>query len=352
MKPIEAFLASVHPEVMTRGKTLLNGTEVEFGQPNNKLLKKLVKEHYAAGQEALEDFRKWLVRKESKKNIVAARITATVWNVLCMTYDMEKEDSNPLDLIDKRDETYSYGTKIQIAHALRLWARYKRNSALYERLLAWMRHSQNTPKYILDAFTESPPYTRKEYRKVLKALEEFKGSPRYPWAWPCLRIVFICGIALTEILYLERAKVIKALGEGHITLRMRSSNYSRIISTSLIEEPLRVLAAFPLQWVIVGDLVSPGRNEDGHCITLTPLTKVIKKIFARAKVEYTSNCTHRMRWSAAWQYYEKTKNLVGTSQILGMRDLHRVSTFIEELKRRSSKPVEEEVVIENESDEL
>lgn len=344
MTPLQAFLAERHPEALQRGLTLINGELVEFGTPDNKVLRRLVREHYEAGQEALHDFYTWLVRKEGTKEYHAKLVAATVWNTLCMTYSPEAGASNPMQLIYKDDHTYSYGTKINIAHALKLWAGYTKDSILYEEVILWLRKKPEvTPQYVLDSLEKSPPFTKEEYRRLLKALEEYKGSPRYPWAWPCLRIIFVCGIQPGELMYLEKSKVLAHIEAEYIPLRTRSSGYTKLIPVKLIEEPLRTLLSFPWEWGVVADIVQPNRSErPKQIIGHMPLSTILSKMFKRAKVEYAGNWHARMRWSAAWQYYQKTKNLVGAGQILGMKDMRKVSVFIEELKKRNQKRVEEE----------
>jgi hypothetical protein len=323
---------------MERGTTLLNGEKVEFGRPNKPVLRRLIKEHYAAGQDALSDFNKWLVRSEEQDQRIADSTTAIVWNVLCMTYDVLTGTSNPMLLLDARNATYNFNTKVRIAQALRLWARYKSNSELYERVLIWMKRKPDVaPQYVLDALRTTPPYTQKEYRRLLKALEEFKGSPRFPWGWPCLRLTFACGVPFKDILYLERTKIQRALDEGAIVLAVGSSHSRRSVQTALIEEELRYLLTFPYEWGVLGDLIDPSKvHRSKNRYRTTPLSRVARMVFERARVDYTSTWSSRMRWSAGWQYYQQTGNLVGTSQILGIRNLRKVSAFLEELKKRAA----------------
>lgn len=354
MKPIEFFLCEQHPEIMSAGRKFILGEEYEFRNPNRVALRRLVKEHYARGQDALEDFRKWLVRHEGRREDEAARVTAVVWNALCMTYDVEEKQAKPTQLLDREDETYSYSTKTQIAHGLRFWARYKNDSKLYEETMLWLRRKPDeAPKYVLDALTESPPYTDDEYRELLKALESFKGSPRYPWAWSCLRLVFVCGVSLVEVTQLEKGRIHQALKDGHIAMRAAIGRYFRVVSIEPVREELQALLAFPWQWGIVADLLNPARTikDAGRRDTSSAgtLQRAAKLVFERAGVEQTYNWPARVRWSAAWQYYRRTENLVGAAQIIGVRDLARVSQFIEELKRREVVPTAKEDVDELDS---
>jgi len=345
MRPLEHFLAERHPEVMTAGKTFILGDEYEFRNPDRKALRKLVKAHYAAGQSALKGFRRWLTRTEGKPDGEAAKIAATVWNTLCMTYDVETQKASPMKLLDRDNDTYSYSTKTVIVHGLRFWARYNDDSQLQEATLLWLRRKPETaPQYVLDALEESPPYTNEEYRELLKALESFKGAPRFPWAWSCLRIVLVCGVSLREVAHLERARITQALNDGHIKIRAASGKFFRVVSIEPIREELKMLLAFPWEWGIIADLLNPARTlaspERGNAVAIAPLRQVSKLVFKRAGVEQTNNWPARVRWSAGWQYYRRTNNLVGTAQILGFLNLSTVSQFIEELKRREA-PIEE-----------
>jgi len=345
MKPLEHFLCELHPEIMAVGKKFILGSEIEFRNPDRKALHKLVREHYANGQDALGGFRKWLVRHEGRDEIGAARMVAIVWNALCMTYDIDKKEAEPTKLLDQHDETYAYSAKSQIAQGLRFWARYRNDSKLYETTIAWLRRKPDeVPKYVLDALKESPPYTDDEYRELLKALEGFRGSPRYPWAWSCLRLVFVCGVSLVEVAHLEKGRIYQALQVGHISMRAATGKYFRVVAIEPVREELKVLLAFPWEWGIIADLLSPARtsrNTDrGNAAATEPLRRVSERVFAHAGVEQTHNWPARVRWCAAWQYYRKTENLVGASQILGIRDLSHVSKFIEEFKRREAPAAE------------
>lgn len=336
MKPIEAFIADTHPEIIQRGSALINGELVELGKPNKHALRRLVREHYAAGQEALKGFSKWLVGVHSLTRDKAARITAAVWNTLCMTYDVEEKRSYPTRLIARNDETYSYSSKLAIAHALRYWAIYDKDPQLYEQIIVWLRRKEpTTPQYVLDQLNSLPPYTRAEYKRLLKALEEFKGAPRFPWAWSCLRLAFVWGAPLTEIIHLERAKIRQALRDKEILLRVGVGIHRRVIQVEYIEEELGLLDAFPYEWGIIADLVDPARTMTPDLrLSTTPLGNVTKLVYQRAKVPYGKNWSTRIRWTAAWSYYKKTKSVVGAQQILGRLNTRTVMLFIEELQRR------------------
>ncbi len=351
MKPLEAFLCELHPEVMTVGKKFILGEEYEFRNPDRAALRKLVKEHYATGQDVLSNFRAWLVRHEGRREDDAAGIAAVVWNALCMTYDVAKQEADPTKLLDRKDETYTYSAKMRITHGLRFWARYKNDSKLYEATMLWMRRKPDeAPKFVLEALNESPPYTAEEYRELLKALEGLKGSPRYPWAWSCLRLIFVCGISIVEVTQLEKGRIHQALKVGHMSVRAALGKYFRVVSIEPVREELKALLAFPWEWGIVADLTNPARtikiNSRKDFSSTSPLRHAAELVFKHAGVVQTNNWPARVRWSAAWQYYKRTENLVGAAQIIGVRDLLRVSKFIEELKKREAPVVES---VENDS---
>ena len=336
MKPLEAFLVSLHPEVVERGTTLLQGQEVEYGKACTKELRRLVHEHHAAGQETLAKFYKWLVRSEALRPVKAENIVATVWNTLCMTYDAGSGQSNPLVLLDLHDETYSYSTKIAISHALRLWARYTKDTTLQGQLLLWAKRRPDvTPRYVLDELNTSPPYTRAEYRRLLKALEEYKGAPRYPWAWAVLRICFTQGVTVSEIIRLERTKIQQALQQGEVLLRIGWMRSKQAIPVELVREELEYLLSFPWEWGVIGDLVDPVKSVSAKKdYGRAHVHRLIRDVFTRAKVTYSSGWATRLRWSAAWQYHNKTGNLVGAAQILRMNDMSKVANFFAELRKR------------------
>jgi hypothetical protein len=350
MKPLEAFLASLHPEALQMGKTLLDGQEIEYGRPNNAVIKRLVREHYHKGQEELKKFNRWLVRSQGLKQNLANRATATVWNAACMTYDDASGKANPEGLLDRNDGTYTYYTKATIAHALKLWAQYTKDSPMYERVTLWLkRKPDKVPQYVLEALEKSPPYTRVEYRRLLKALEEFKDSPRFPWAWSCLRLTFTQGVTLSEVVRIERARVYSVISQNKPLMVVGAGLSRHVVQVALVEEELRYLLSFPFQWGVIGDLVDPtSTHRDVPHYSLSPLQRVVKLIFARAKVPICPKWILRVRWSAAWQYYQKSKNLVGAAQILGHKNVKRTLEFLKELQKREAALKASEAVVETE----
>jgi hypothetical protein len=336
LKPLEAFLADIHPEVVERGVTLITGHEIEFGKVNQTEVKRLVREHYAEGQKVLKEFNQWLVRAEGFTQFRANRTTAMVWNTLCMTFNPETKEANPITLVNRDDETYSFGMKRMIAYNLRFWARYRNDSALYEKLLAWKDPKpKKTSRTVAEQVDRSPPYTFDEYHRLLKAVNEFKKSSRYPWAWPCLRLVFTQGASLLEVAHLKRSSIIAVLQTRQEVLRIGMARTSRIIQVPLVEEELHYLLTLPYGWTFIGDIFDPNAKQVLHkAYTTLPFGRVVREVFKRAGVPFSPNWYIRVRWTAAWLYYKKTNDLVSTTQILGFRDMRKVQRIFEELKRR------------------
>jgi hypothetical protein len=170
---------------------------------------------------------------------------------------------------------------------------------------------------------------------LLKAVNEFKKSSRYPWAWPCLRLVFTQGASLLEVAHLKRSSIIAVLQTRQEVLRIGMARTSRIIQVPLVEEELHYLLTLPYGWTFIGDIFDPNAKQVLHkAYTTLPFGRVVREVFKRAGVPFSPNWYIRVRWTAAWLYYKKTNDLVSTTQILGFRDMRKVQRIFEELKRR------------------
>jgi len=102
------------------------------------------------------------------------------------------------------------------------------------------------------------------------------------------------------------------------------------IPVELIEDEIRMLLAIPWRWEILADLISPSRGKTKRIKRAGVLLRQrMKEVFLAAKVDKEQQWIHRLRLTAARQYYKKSKSLVAAGQILGLRDINEVRLRLE-----------------------
>lgn len=327
--PVVQFLIDANPDVYTstHDVCLDNCGTASTGEIDRGVLLQLVRQHYAKGQDVLENFRKWLIRTEGETETSARKHVAAVWNALCITYDKATGKSDLPRLLDPSDSTYKYATKATIKGSLRRWATYSKDSALMERLLLIdAARPRREPQYVLHALAQNKPYGDSEYKRLLKALEEYKGTPVAPWGYPLMKIILTYGMPIGLLRHLTKGDIALALQRG--VLMLRRSKRVKTLLVEPIREALELLASFQWEWGTVAQLVNP-RSPN----YFAPFLAFTRQVFHRAKVPIDRHWQYRMKLTAAWRYYKKTKDIVGTSQILDSRDLNRVSNMITFLQK-------------------
>jgi len=300
-------------KLISRGRMFLGGEIVEFGRVDNSLLREAAQKHAQAGREVMADFLDWLIQSEGFNRSAAKRIVGLVWNVRCLTND------DPAEILLHRG--YSQGRLDHFRNALKHWAAYKGDSLLWSKLVR-PRQGRGGGKPAREPLT---PYSDEEYQALLDACDHWKGDPRVPWAWPCLRLVVRCSMRVkSELVYLERKQLRRKKG----TLKVAATGKVREIPKDVAPEELDVLRRMPSRWGILADLISPLAAPDNRPDTAgARVLKMVGVLWDRAGVDPRSRVS-RLRMTIAQRYYDHTGNLVGAAQVAGYRSFVRVRDVV------------------------
>jgi len=326
MRKFKEWMIDTRPDVLDRGKCLLEGQEVEFGTINSKRLVTAVHEHYREGQEALRDFVRWLVRHEGLNESTAQNAAATVWNVCCLTWNHDESRSYPEKIL--LSTTYKQSTLANFQTCLLRYARFSKNLDLIAKIQE-IRGSQKKIVYERKAeATQYCPYTRSEIQALLEAAEVLRDDPRWPWGWPTFRMILKAGVSILELCVLTREQISHALSTESLVL-WRPKRGPRSIPTEIVRSELEALLAWPWTWTTVADIISPQSSREWREQSAnTAIRRVAHFVFDKAGVEWTKHWILSCRWASALRYFELTKNFVGVSHLSGLRDIKRVQSHL------------------------
>jgi hypothetical protein len=317
-KRLKEWLADTNPEVLDRGRALINGQMVEFGHINNSRLRQVIHDHYDSGQKAMAGFVKWLIRHEGSGERYARTVAAEVWNALCVTWDAQEGASHPEELWLSSE--YSPKTLDRLTGFMRRWARYTKDpilSATIDGIRARHRKSfvvQTAETHKVD------PYTMAEIDALLEATEKLRGDPRWPWGWSVIRMMIVGGVRTADLLCITREQVKQSLGSGTMLI-WHPKRGTRALPVQLMRDELEALLRWPWSWNGIIDIIAP-RSSCPQAHVAASIGKLAEYIFGLAGVEYRGHWSYACRWAAAIRYYEITGCIVGTAHLLGTRNWH------------------------------
>ena len=317
-KRLKEWLADTNPEVFDRGKALVNGQMMEFGQINNSKLRQVIHDHYEAGQKAMEGFVRWLVRHEGSGDRYARTIAAEVWNVLCLTWDPQEGTSRPEELWLSSE--YSPKTLDRLTGFMRRWARYTKDPTLGATIDGI--RSRHRKSFVIQAAEahKVEPYTMAEIDALLEATEKLRGDPRWPWGWSIIRMMIVGGVRTSDLLCITREQVNQSLKSGTILI-WSPKRGTRALPIQLMRDEIEALLNWPWTWNGIVDVIAP-RSSAPQAHVASSIGKLAEYLFDLAGVEYRSFWSYACRWAAAIRYYEITGCIVGTAHLLGTRNWH------------------------------
>jgi len=319
------FFLKTSPELLREEHAFMLGEDVQFGTPDNKLLHEKVVEHYKKGQKTLKAFKKWLIKTRGVVPKTAQNHAGRVWDALCFTFDDVLEVSQPWLVLD--DMRYNYATVQNYRSALRHWANYTQDAELMTELT--LRSRRPKSMVLQPPKPGSIPYAKKEIRKLLRNVDKLKEDPRYPWAYPILRIVILTGMMPIDVVWIDKMRLENCVTSEVLEIWSRTRKAQKI-PVELIQDEIRILLAIPWRWEIIGDLIAPTQTKTKRVTQASrALNKRMGDVYEAAKITKERQWIHRLRLTAARQYYKKSKSLVGAGQILGLRDINEVRTRLE-----------------------
>lgn len=320
------FLLAQNPDILREQHAFMAGESVQFGKPDSKKLHVAVLEHHRKGQETLQDFRKWLIKTRGVTLSTAKNHTGRVWDALCFTFDVTASKSRVWQVLD--DMRYSHATVQNYRSALKHWANYSQDAEVMTQLT--LRSSRGRKSLVMQAPRASAtPYAKKDIRKLLRNVDKLKDDPRYPWAWPILRVVILTGMTPTDVVWVDKHRLETCFTANTLEIWSRTRG-SQKIPLGLIEDEIRMLLAIPWRWETLADLICPTSGKHGRTRGASlALRARMKDVFLAAKLHRDRNWVHRLRLTAARAYYKQTKSLVAAGQILGLRDINEVRLRLE-----------------------
>jgi len=326
------YLLKTSPEIMHGERGFLAGEEVTFGVKDNKLLWHRLHEHAKRGQIAMEEFTAWLIRKQGINRRQAKNRAARVWDALCFTYDVEEEVSKPWLVLD--DERMSWSMRLSFRAALKAWALYVEDPLLATELAI------RTLKKKTRVLENAPPLvilTTHEVVKLLKAIDHLREDPRYPWAYPILRLLVMTGIPIRDLIWLDRATLQRSLEQGRLAVWNRSKRRCSL-PVDMLRDELQMLWQLPYRWETIQDIIAPAFSRCGrNARAASAIRTVMKGVYKRAKIEQPRNWLGVLRLTSAYRYYKQTKNLIAASQLMGTSDIQSVRRKFDRLDTQLSK---------------
>ena len=299
------------------------GQGVTFTALPASVLLKARKRLAAKGREVMQPFREWLIEETGVGDTTANAYCLYVWNALIVT------GGEPMKQLHRTD--LSYNTKNIMKAAFKRFAAFTGDTALFTDLA-----SHKTTRLIKDRKKTKPtkvkrPFTRGEVDALLGAVNEHKDDPRYPWAWPILRIIIKLGLRTRiDACWIEKVRVQEAVKVGALRIWSKREKM-RVVPTRGVQEELEVLLRWPFEWEIVADIVAPGAPHDKRAnAAYDKLRKRLKYYAEMVGIPPEDMQTHRLRHSAALRLYKETNhNIVAVSQLLGHSSIETTRGYLE-----------------------
>jgi len=297
---------------------------------------KLQKQLAKVGRELLEDFRLWQITELGVTDANARRALSVAWVALYTT------GGKPVERL--YDEEVSWYAKAALQSALRrltTWILSDDDASFEDRSWARQVISEMT---LLPPGTIPPPRDPKKVKpkkppkkrfmlsdddllvlnEVIDRRHKREGYKR-PWARLVCRLLLHTAASKAEIVNLEKEQVVKALAEydadprrGAISLWRRRAR-ARVIPVTLIEGELRDLAAWPIPWGTVADIIAPTVDVDRRTTTATSrfarewhsVCKEVGMSWSGAKL------MHGLREALTIRVFKQTRDLVLVQQLFG-----------------------------------
>ena len=333
-------------EACAHGGSTLQGKPVRFTALPPSLLLKARKRVAAAGKDAMEPFRDWLIEYTGVSEATADTYWRYVWNAMVVT------GGDPMRQLERTD--LSYNTKVLLKAALSRFAAFCGDAELLSSLA-----SHTTARLIKDRRRTKPtktvrPFTRQEVDALLGAVNEHKGDPRHPWAWPILRIIIKLGLRTrVDACWIERVRAREAIETGALRIWSKREKM-RTVPAKGIQEELEMLTGWPFEWEVTADIIAPAAPEKKRAKAAYDKLRASLKYYAKmVGIPAKEMKTHRLRHAAALRLYKETgHNIVAVAQLLGHNSIETTKRYLssdmtEELDAAIMSAYEEEEDDEN-----
>lgn len=295
-----------------------------FPAPDRSLLDAARRSVGRAGRDAMKPFLDWLIEEEGMVPGSAQVYAAHVWQAVLST------GGNPMRQVERIDLTFS--SKNSCRAALKRFAVFARDSDLAAAIV-----TKKVTRLLKDRRNSKPqktitPIDKETLGRLIAAANADKGNPRRPWAWPCISMMVKLGL---------RAKSDLAMGVSHqavsdgvagkplVVVGKRGTR--RVMPSSVVKEELEILAAFPYQWNLICDLVTPTTSPEKRGeAAYGRLRETLKEYAVSAGIDPAEIHTHRLRHTAAIKLYEASgHDIMLVAHFLGHASIETTRKYLE-----------------------
>lgn len=274
-----------------------------------------------ACRQASKEFVRFMVEDAALSKGSAETYANYVWHALLTT------GGNPVEALRRRDLQLT--TKHAIRAAIRQYALFTERTDLLAEL-AGLRVKKMLRDREAPTRKTLPPLTEEEVGRILAAIDADKGNPRWPWAWPVLRITIKLGLrAGSDTPWIQREAVIHAAKTGAPLIIWSKRTRQRGLPSKVVAEELEMLANWPGAWNYISDLVAPATPvENRPKSAYSHINAKLKEYSAIAGLDPAEIRSHRFRRAAALRLYEATKDIMLVMAFLGHRSIETTQIYL------------------------
>jgi len=319
-----------HEDALKEGYTLLDGHLIKVGTPDQSEIYRRRVEHARRGREILEKagFLRWLVRTDGCSDTNARRNAAFVYNAMCLC---QQPDGSFNWLAAVENPVYSVSTRRSMRAAIKKWAQFTSNIELWAQMQTadvGDGVERKPPDVSKDPKTQAKPLADHEYEALIKAVDKVKGDPRMPWFWPVIRLALKTGIRPTDLVVLTKKGMHEALARKGLNV-WSSNRKPYVIPLWLVKPEVEALAAWPLNWGTIADLMSPKeRPKSRKASARAKVGKAVARVYEQAGIDKPHGWIHQLRVTCGMRVWKRTGNLIVTAQVLGHKDLMRTRAYL------------------------
>lgn len=274
-----------------------------------------------ACKESSREFVRFMIEDAALSKTSAETYANYVWHALLTT------GGNPVDALRRRDLQMT--TKHAIRAAIRQYALFTRRSELLAELSGLkvkklLRDREAPTKKSL------PQLSEEEVGRILAAIDADRGNPRWPWAWPVLRITIKLGLrAGADAPWIQREAVIHAVKTGGPLIIWSKRLKQRGLPSKVVFDELEMLSHWPGAWNYLADIVAPATPaENRPASAYAHINAKLKEYAAIAGLDPTEIRSHRFRKAAALRLYESTKDIMLVAAFLGHSSIETTQIYL------------------------
>jgi len=198
----------------------------------------------------------------------------------------------------------------QLFSALKLYAKYKGNEKLLEKLA-------ELPRPRSKAAPAKRPLSDQEWQDLLDSVSEEEEPLRY-----VLQLLVLTGLRVSDILNIERRRVREGLETGTLDLSQKGGSYRPYPVKGDVRTALAALMEW--QWQILWNTVT----EASHHAAYQATYRALKKCAVAAELDPKRVHPHLMRTTVLVQLYKLTKDILAVKKFAGHKDIRTTQGYL------------------------